>query len=251
MDVAAFIAKWTDCAGGAERGNAALYLVEMLTALGLPTPDPASAETRHNDYVFERAVRSGFDSAGQPRRIDLYKRGCFVLEAKQSRWLDKAKAAPFAHHEVASDMDARSRSAAGRGWDTLMRNARAQAKGYVADLPADHPAPPFVLICDVARSFEVWADFTGTGRGFSPFPDRKRFRFSHDDLAREDIRHLLRAIWTDPKSLDPTRHAAAVTREIVDELAVVSRRLETQGHEPEDARKVSLWSAPMRVVFPQ
>ena len=231
VDLGAFIVKWSDCAGGAERGNAALYLVEMLTALGLPTPDPASAETRHNDYVFERAVRSGFDGAGQPRRIDLYKRGCFVLEAKQSRWSGKAKAAPSLPGP--DDLGLPTGAAAGRGWDALMRNARTQAKGYVSDLPADHPAPPFVLICDVARSFEVWADFTGTGRGFSPFPDRKRFRFGHADLADPDIQARLRAIWTDPGSLDPTRHAAAVTREIIDELAVVSQRLESSGHDPE------------------
>ena len=70
MDIEAFIARWSHCRGGAERSNAALYLVEMLTALGLPSPDPASADTVHNDYVFERAVRSGFDGAF-PRRFDL------------------------------------------------------------------------------------------------------------------------------------------------------------------------------------
>ncbi len=232
MDIHQFIAKWRDCEGGAERGNAPLYLVEMLRALDLPTPDPASASSAHNDYVFERAVRSSFDEGGKPRRIDLYKRGCFVLEAKQSRWSDRTKAAPFDAVEVAADMLGASDHASGRGWDTLMRNARAQAKAYVADLPPDHPAPPFILICDVARSFEVWADFTGTGRGYGHFPDRRRFRFSHDDLARPEIQDLIRAIWTDPGSLDPTPRAAAITREIVDELAQVSRTLEAQGRDP-------------------
>ncbi|MEG8043920.1 hypothetical protein QP164_14850 [Sphingomonas sp. LR59] len=49
-------------------------------------PDPADATHDRNDYVFERAVRledlGGFQRNG---RIDLYRRGCFVLEAKQSR----------------------------------------------------------------------------------------------------------------------------------------------------------------------
>ena len=50
---------------------------------GLPPPDPGR-RTQNNDYVFERAVGSQ-DDGDSNRRIDLYKRGCFVLEAKQSR----------------------------------------------------------------------------------------------------------------------------------------------------------------------
>ncbi|MFJ6024818.1 class I SAM-dependent DNA methyltransferase [Brevundimonas sp. NPDC092305] len=229
MDLPAFIEKWAHCAGGAERGNAPLYLVELLTALGLPTPDPASAETRDNDYVFERAVRGSLDGLGHPRRIDLYKRGCFVLEAKQSRWIGP-KAAPFEDGPPQPDL---LQAHGGRVWDALMRNARAQAKSYVADLPSDHATPPFIIICDVARSFELWADFTGTGRGYAPFPDRNRFRFTHAELAQPAIQDRLKAIWTDPASLDPTRTAAAVTRDIIDELVVVSRALERQGHDPE------------------
>ncbi|MGV3579163.1 class I SAM-dependent DNA methyltransferase [Brevundimonas sp.] len=243
MDIHAFIDKWANCAGGAERGNAALYLVEMLTALDLPTPDPASADTAQNDYVFERAVRSGFDGA-LPRRIDLYKRGCFVLEAKQSRWGDKVKAAPFDPSEIAADIDDRAPFGPGSGLDKIRRNAFNQAKSYVGDLPVDHPSPPFIIVCDVARSFEVWADFSGTGRGFAPFPNRRQARFLHADLAKPEVQQRIRAIWTQPQSLDPTQYAVSVTRDIVDELAVVSRRLETQGHEPEQVAQFL-----MRCIF--
>lgn len=49
-------------------------------------PDPAGATTEHNDYVFERAVKeTNGDGTFANGRIDLYKRGSFVLEAKQSR----------------------------------------------------------------------------------------------------------------------------------------------------------------------
>lgn len=233
MDIEAFIAKWSNCEGGAERSNAPLYLVEMLTALGLPTPDPASARTLHNDYVFERTVRLSVDEVGQPNRIDLYKRGCFVLEAKQSRWPGQAKSRPFDPAEHAADMAAAS-DGAGQKWDVQMRHARKQALHYVFQLPADHPTPPFILVCDVARGFEVFADFTGTGRGYTFFPDRRRFRFHHADLARPDIQEMLRAIWNNPLSLDPSRKAVAVTRGIIDELAHLSRRLEGAGHDPED-----------------
>lgn len=226
MDIRQFVDRWGDREGGAERANFGLYMIEMLQALGLPTPDPAGATTLHNDYVFERAVRPTFH-AGQPKRIDLYKRGCFLMEAKQSRMPGQSKALPF------DDLPAARPTSA--GWDTLIRNARAQAFAYVAMLPADHVAPPFVIICDLARSFEVWADFSGTGRGYAPFPDRLGHRFSHADLIKPEIQARLRAIWTDPHSLDPARIAAVVTREIADELTVISRRLEHQGVPAQDA----------------
>ena len=228
MDIDAFIEKWRDGEGGAERANAAMYTLELLQALSLPSPDPAGATTLYNDYVFERAVRSPFDT-GAPRRIDLYKRGCFVMEHKQSRLPGRPKSQAFGDR-LQLDLDVPA-----SGWDALFRNARAQAFAYVSMLPADHLAPPFVIICDVARCFEVWADFSGTGRGYAPFPDRRHHRFSHADLARPEIQARLKAIWTEPHSLDPARIAAAVTREIADELAVICRRLERQGAPPQDA----------------
>ncbi|WOB78451.1 class I SAM-dependent DNA methyltransferase [Brevundimonas nasdae] len=166
---------------------------------------------------------------GHPKRIDLYKRGCFVLEAKQSRLSETSKLLPF------GDAPALTPLAYGPGWDTLIRNARAQAFAYVSMLPADHVAPPFVIICDLAHSFEIWSDFSGTGRGYAPFPDRLRHRFTHADLAKPEIQARLRAIWTDPHSLDPARISAAVTREIADELSIISRRLERQGVSAQDA----------------
>jgi hypothetical protein len=52
--------------------------------VGVPRPDPSVPDEARNAYVFERAVTflhgDGTTSAG---RIDLYKRGCFALEAKQ------------------------------------------------------------------------------------------------------------------------------------------------------------------------
>jgi hypothetical protein len=46
----------------------------------------ANASSETNDYVFERVVKEpGRDGASSSRRIDLYRRNSFVLEAKQSR----------------------------------------------------------------------------------------------------------------------------------------------------------------------
>src|SRR3982751_1334163 len=78
-----FIARWKE-SGAAERANFQPFLGELCDVLGVARPEPAQADDEHNAYVFERAVTfhnpDGTTSAG---RIDLYKRGCFVMEAKQ------------------------------------------------------------------------------------------------------------------------------------------------------------------------
>lgn len=60
-----------------------MYLSELCDELGVTRPDPAGEATAANDCVFERAVTLRFnDDTTSTGRIDLYKRGCFVLEAK-------------------------------------------------------------------------------------------------------------------------------------------------------------------------
>jgi hypothetical protein len=93
----AFIRRWQGREGGQERANYALFLGELCAALGLPPPDPASATTEPNDYVFERAVREiSRDGSSSSRRIDLYKRDSFVLEAKQSPCSAATRSSSFA-----------------------------------------------------------------------------------------------------------------------------------------------------------
>ena len=71
--------------GGSEMSNYQLFVERLTGALSLPQPDFAREETRFNDYVFERNITfrrpNGASSTG---RIDCYKCGCFILEAKQS-----------------------------------------------------------------------------------------------------------------------------------------------------------------------
>ena len=89
-DVEAFIERWTARAGGSERANDALFIVELCDLLGVGRPEPAGEETERNAYVFERIVRFRHDDGTtSPGRIDLYKSGCFVLEAKPSRKREK------------------------------------------------------------------------------------------------------------------------------------------------------------------
>lgn len=81
--VEAFIARW-DRSGAAERANYQLFLSELCDLIGVPLPEPAGADDSQNAYVFERNVAfqhgDGTTSTG---RMDLYRRRCFVLEAKQ------------------------------------------------------------------------------------------------------------------------------------------------------------------------
>jgi hypothetical protein len=70
--------------------------------LGARRPAPAATATatatEENDYVFERVVkRPSDDGTHGSGRIDLYKRGCFVLEAKQSRQTGGAKQLAIRH----------------------------------------------------------------------------------------------------------------------------------------------------------
>ncbi|WP_298195948.1 DNA methyltransferase [Novosphingobium sp.] len=241
MDIDGFITRWRSNEGGAERANFPLFLTELAQVLGLPRPDPASANHAHNDYVFERAVVE-IDHAGRRsnRRIDLYKRGCFVLEAKQSRERGGAKelalpAGQGAFPGFDTDITGapRGRRSAHRGWDVLMRNAREQAEQYARALPTEHGWPPFILVCDVGHAIEVFADFSGQGKNYCQFPDRAGFRIYLDDLRLPDIQARLRAIWTDPLSLDPARRSAVVTRDIARRLASVSKLLEDRGYRPE------------------
>ncbi len=235
MDVEVFIDRWTAREGGAERANYQMFLSELCDVLGVPRPDPAGAERDHNDYVFERAVRPrGSEATTAPKRIDLYKKNAFILEAKQSRLPGKKNAIPGQGSLFGPEPEQLGRRVDARGWDVMMQNARKQAEGYVFLLDADHPAPPFIIACDVGNCLEVFADFSGTGRAYNQFPDRKGFRVYLDDLRQSETRDLLARIWTDPHALDPTKTSARVTREIAKRLAEVSKALEARKCNPED-----------------
>jgi hypothetical protein len=77
------VQRW-ESSGAAERANYQLFLTELCRVLAVPGPDPTKPVESENAYVFEKAVTfmhgDGSTSSG---RIDLYKRECYVLEAKQ------------------------------------------------------------------------------------------------------------------------------------------------------------------------
>lgn len=230
-----FITRWQGQEGGQERANYALFLTELCDVLGLPHPDVANATHEFNDYVFERAVRRHRDEGESIGRIDLYKRNSFVLEAKQSRWQGEKKVAGqndlFAAGE---EPGTRGKHGARRAWDVLMLNAKRQAEDYARALPTSHGWPPFILVCDVGHCIEVYADFSGQGKNYTQFPDRQGFRIYLEDLRKDEVQDRLKRIWQEPISLDPTRTAAKVTREIAERLAAVSKSLEAKKYPAEE-----------------
>ena len=234
-----FIARWQGRDGRQERANYAMFLRELCDVLGLQPPDPAG-DSETNDYVFERVVKEpGRDGTVSSRRIDLYKRGSFVLEAKQSRQQKGGDKEVQGQSDLfLTDMASRGRRGADRGWDVLMLNARRQAEDYVRLLPMGHEPPPFVIVCDVGHCFEVYANFRRDGKAFDQFPDRQSFRVYLEDLRNPDVREHLAAIWSDPLSLDPAKRTARVTRAIASRLAAVSKALEDEGHRADESRNV-------------
>lgn len=228
--VGGFIERW-EASGAAERANYALFLTELCDLLRVQRPEPTRPDEAENAYVFERSVTfHNGDGSTSTGRIDLYKRGCFVLEAKQG--IERAE--PTASLILPRQPRRKGTAVRGTaGWDDAMLAARGQAEQYVKALPASEPNPPFLVVVDVGHSIELYADFTRQGRTYIPFPDALSHRLKLRDLADETVRDRLRLVWTDPLDLDPSRRSAKVTRDVAGRLAVLARSLEDSGHSPE------------------
>jgi hypothetical protein len=201
----AFLARWSK-ASGMELANAQLFLSELVDLLDLPRPDPASEDTRDNAYVFERRVQFAHgDGSASLGRIDLYRRGAFVCEAKKVR----------------ADADT-------RGFTLALLKARSQAEAYARALPAEEGRPPFLIVVDVGHTIDLYAEFSRSGATYTPFPDPSSHRIRLPDLRRPEIIERLRQIWLDPLALDPSRVSARVTRAIAADLAELARSLESK-----------------------
>jgi hypothetical protein len=234
--------KWLGREGGAERANYQMFLTELCHALDLPAPDPKGSGL--GEYQFEAPVKSeaalGTKGTG---RIDLYKRDCFILEAKQSQVKpgealpsDPPPPPPEPVYDLFGNpvgFEAPKGKAPPR-YDRLMADARIQAERYALALPSDHRAPPFLIVCDIGRSFELYFDWSGNGRGYGFFPDQQNYRVALDDLSSErkipglqrTALETLRALWLDPAGIDPRLRAAEVTRDIAVRLSRVAAQLE-------------------------
>jgi len=223
--VVQFIDRWSK-APASERSAAQSFLNELCDLIGAPRP------TATPDYQFELPIPYTPPTGKRTTKyIDLYKRGCFVLEAK--KYTDQ----PVESSELALALDdgpARKGGVArGTGqWDAAMHKAFEQAEWYAHHLPRDEPSPPFLLVVDVGHVIELYADFSGRGRNYTAYPDTTSHRLPLAALAKSEVRERLRILFTDPAQLDPSQHAAAVTREIAGHLANLAKSLEKAGHPP-------------------
>lgn len=222
--------------GGGEIANTQKFMERFCDAMELPAPEFSASNNAQNDYAYERRITFKHpDGSTSPGRIDLYKRGCFVLESKQSS-LREAKAHRDQLSLLPEDATQVKLGTARRGtggWDRAMLAARNQAESYARALPVEHGYPPFLLVLDVGHVLEVYADFSGQGKNYAHFPDRQGYRLQMDDLLRPEVQERLRAIWTDPLSLDPAKRSAEVTRDIAGRLSIIAKRLEGK-HDPRD-----------------
>ncbi|HLL29461.1 MAG TPA: DNA methyltransferase [Allosphingosinicella sp.] len=216
MTVDEFITKWENCSGH-ERSNYAAFLSDFAHVMGVPTPGPGGTQSL-GDYQFDGPVAGGSEG-GNTGFIDLYKRGHFILEAKQSN-ICEIPSLPGLGAPATPERGAR--------YDELMRRAFRQARRYAVNLPSDHPWPPFIIVCDVGRSFELYFDYAGNGRDYRFFPDRQSYRVALSSLRDPRALERFQAIWTNPRSLDPTLQTVDVTRKVASRLADVSRHIDEE-----------------------
>jgi SAM-dependent methyltransferase len=125
----------------------------------------------------------------------------------------------------------------GEGWaDVWMRDHFAwEYKGKRKDLAIAYSQlngyrealgnPPVLVVCDLAR-FEIHTNFTNT------IPNIHRFTLA--DLAANpgEPMRLLRAVFTDPEALRPTRLREELTERAAKDFADLATALRARGHHP-------------------
>ncbi len=159
----------------------------------LGEPTPAAADPEGRFYTFERGAHK---VAGGGGWADVWKRGYVAWEYKGKR----------------KDLAA----------------AYQQLLQYREDLEN----PPLLVVCDLDR-FEVHTNFTGTVK--------QVYAFDLDDLARNAPTatcplaplEVLRATFTNPERLRPTRTAAGVTEDAARAFATLADSLRQRGADPE------------------
>lgn len=197
-----FIQTWKNSAGN-ERANKDSFLRELFDALEIEVPGP---KDQHSDYCFEKDLKiTHLDGSTSTGSIDLFKAGCFVLEAKQGSTKEKKGSSPVRGT---------------RAYDQYMEKAFGQAVNYAIRLPQ---RPPFLMTCDIGHAFHIWDSFSGSYGGYGA-----RRTIPLADLAKPDVQEWFRAIWENPQSLDPGKRRALVTRQVASELGHLAARLESR-----------------------
>ena len=131
-----FIERWQGVSAS-ELSTAQSFVRELCELLGVPAPHA----TPEQNYMFERPITfSHGDGSSSAGRIDCYRRGHFVLEAKKLKSASHTK-----------------------GFDDALLRARAQAESYARALPSEEGRPPFLLVVDVGNLIELYSEFSRSG----------------------------------------------------------------------------------------
>jgi hypothetical protein len=184
-----FISRWQK-SSASERANYALFLSELCDFLDLPRPEPSQADENTNTYVIDKAVvYQNLDGSTTTNFIDLYRRSCFVLEAKQGSNPEPESPAALAPSRAPRRVKKGTAVRGTPGWDKAMLAARGQAERYAKALPASEGWPPFLIVVDVGHSIELYADFSLTGKAYLPFPDPRTFAYLSNSFRRKHSVH--------------------------------------------------------------
>lgn len=199
--LSAFAERWNGRVGREEQLSQS-FLNDLCDALGTDRPHEGDGE-----YAFEHRIAIAH-GAGHGK-IDLYKAGHFLLEAKCGR-NDRSEPG----------------SAPVRGTKPyiayIQRAYEDQARLYAASLSAP---PPLVIVVDIGHRFWIWRRKEGRYAGFdSP----ECLSFTLDDLADEENARVLWAAFERPEILDVHRFQARVTEEVAETLAPLAASLEAR-----------------------
>jgi hypothetical protein len=133
-----FLEKWSDSAA-AERSNAQSFLSDLCAVLNVDPPHAATSDPERDAYVFEKPVTVPHEGRQEGIGfIDLFKRGHFVLEAKQGSEKGSTRLGTARRDSPA--------------WHIAMQDAFGQALTYARAMDAP---PPFLIVTDVGHCFGI------------------------------------------------------------------------------------------------
>ncbi|MBK6529864.1 MAG: class I SAM-dependent DNA methyltransferase [Deltaproteobacteria bacterium] len=216
----------TSASGGAELANSQSIIRDLCKVLGVAAPKLKHAGA-DNPYCFEEDVKEG----KAHRRIDVYKRGCFVLEAKQGAD-PKTEPADALARSAAKAKVGHSKSAKGAGtrgtaaWVEAMKAGFFQAAAYAVNVTQrKDPKPPFVVVMDLGHRFWIWSSFQPDAKDdYGDF--ELEAGFAWEDLLRPEVFKFLRQVWETPEELNEEVQGQRVTAEIAAKVSDLALRLE-------------------------
>jgi hypothetical protein len=154
LDVEEFLERWSG-AGGSEMATAQTFAIELTELLGVDRPNVSDKDGDFLDYRFERPVTLTHTGLKRNGRIDLYKKGHFILEAKQFA------AIPQTQSSLGLTLEGGSSKQKGHGtrgtakFDDTMIKARNQADNYARAVAKEDGWPPFLMVVDVGHVIEL------------------------------------------------------------------------------------------------